>query len=240
MFRFALRSFHPSRSVLRLFLLLVEGFGRDDDGEVVGRTDRSTNARISDARHGEHDLITYVTGAVGRQLMSRFFLKNIMRASLTTARVWRRSLKSSRAESRGSSRVWSSEFVTERKFEPGDKVYAELYLWVRAREPVSQLGLVDILGDLSRPKGKKGTGGKNAASTGAAVPHHERNFLPGGPVSVGRINSCPLPKRTPSRRAAVTADGGDYVNVRDPIRCMSLPESSVGRTPPGCGSCSLS
>ena len=53
--------------------------------------------------------------------------------------------------------------------------HAELYLWVRAREPVSPLGLVDIPGDQSRPNGKgKGKeekkGDKNAASAGTAVP----------------------------------------------------------------------
>ena len=51
-----LRSFHLSRSFLGLFLLLVEDFGLDDDGEAVDRTDRPSNALISDACHDEHDL----------------------------------------------------------------------------------------------------------------------------------------------------------------------------------------
>ena len=50
------QSFHQSRSVLELFLLLVEGFGLDDDGEAVGRTDRPSNVSISDAWHDEHAL----------------------------------------------------------------------------------------------------------------------------------------------------------------------------------------
>ena len=72
----------------------------------------------------------------------------------------------------GSSRVWSVEFVKERREQPGDKVCAELY---RVRELVSPQGHVDIRGDQSKLNGKgkgkrKKKGGKNAASTGAVVP----------------------------------------------------------------------
>ena len=38
------------------------------------------------------------------------------------------------------------------------------------------------------------------------------NFLPGGPVSVGRIVRCPLPSRHPLVDL-LCADGGDFANV---------------------------
>ena len=44
----------------------------------------------------------------------------------------------------GSLRGWFTEFVKERKLEAGDKVYEELYLWLRAHELAGccgQLGL---------------------------------------------------------------------------------------------------
>ena len=75
-FRPALRSLHQSRSVLGLFLLLVEGFGLDDG------TDLLSNARILDAWHDEHDLINVSLGAIGRQFIC-VSLKSIVCASLT-------------------------------------------------------------------------------------------------------------------------------------------------------------
>ena len=52
-------------------------------------------------------------------------------------------------------------------------------------------------------------------------------LLPDGPVMVGRIVSCPLPSRHPLFEL-LRADGGDCVNVRDPIPYISLPESLLG------------
>ena len=53
------------------------------------------------------------------------------------------------------------------------------------------------------------------------------NFLPGGPVSVGRIVSCPVPSQHPLVELRF-ADGGDFANVCDPILDISLPESLLG------------
>ena len=55
-FRTALRSFHQSRFVLGLCLLLVEDFGLDDDGEAVGMAWRARSE-------------TCVTWAIGRQFI---------------------------------------------------------------------------------------------------------------------------------------------------------------------------
>ena len=66
----------------------------------------------------------------------------ILFANFTTPRFrwWNWGL---RVKSRSFSHGRFNEFVTARKLEPGDKVHAELYLWVRARELVSPLGLVE-------------------------------------------------------------------------------------------------
>ena len=147
-----------SRYVLGLFLLLVEGFGLDDDGKAVGGVDRSYNARISDAWHGEHDLkICHWDNWLA--VLSRFLLISIMCASWTRVR-FRLSLKVVTRRVGCSSPVWPM---------------LNFICGSRAREPVSPLGLVDIPGDQSRPNGKgKGKeekkGDKNAASAGTAVP----------------------------------------------------------------------
>ena len=114
MFRPALRSLHQSRSVLGLFLLLVEGFGLDDDGEAVGGTDLPSTARIPDAWHDEHDLINVSL----EQSVSNSFAfpseehrvckldNNVISAAelgVVTKGVG------------GSSQVWSGEVLKERK-----------------------------------------------------------------------------------------------------------------------------
>ena len=53
-------------------------------------------------------------------------------------------------------------------------------------------------------------------------------FLSSGAVSVGRTVSCPLPSRHPLVEL-LCSDGGDFVNVRDPILHISLPEPLLGR-----------
>ena len=67
----ALLSEVSTRHALLLFFLLVEGFGLDDDGEVVGRTYRPSIARIFDARHGEHDLANASLGQVVGSLFAK-------------------------------------------------------------------------------------------------------------------------------------------------------------------------
>ena len=52
-------------------------------------------------------------------------------------------------------------------------------------------------------------------------------FLPVGPVSVGRIVSCPLPSRHPHVEL-LCADGYGPVNYRDPIPYISLREPLLG------------
>ena len=64
---------------------------------------------------------------------------------------------------------------------------------------------------------------------GPSCRHRRRHdFPPDGPVSVGRTASCPLPSRHPLVEL-LCADGGDFVNVRDPIPYISLPERLLGR-----------
>ena len=52
-------------------------------------------------------------------------------------------------------------------------------------------------------------------------------FLPCGAFSVDWIVGCPLPSRHPLVELLCT-DGGDFVNVRDPILRISLPEPLLG------------
>ena len=52
-------------------------------------------------------------------------------------------------------------------------------------------------------------------------------LLPGGSMSVGRTASCPLPSRHPLV-GLLCADGDEFVNVRDPIPCVSPPERLLG------------
>ena len=104
---------------------------------------------------------------------------------------------------------------------------------------VSPLGLGEIPGDQPRQRQRKGEEERRKErcirwGRCAASPDVMTNFVPGGPVSVGRIVSCPSPSRHPLVEL-LCADGGDFVNVRNPIPRISLPES-VRRTSPGCGS----
>ena len=63
---------------------------------------------------------------------------------------------------------------------------------------VSSPGPVDSCGDQSKPEGKcTGKGKKKEGKNAAASAHVMTQFLLGGPVSVGRIVSCPLPSRHP-------------------------------------------
>ena len=61
-------------------------------------------------------------------------------------------------------------------------------------------------------------------SAGAVVP--PAPLFPGGPVSVGRTTSCPLPSRHPLVEL-LSADGGDSVNIR-PIPYICLPVRLLG------------
>ena len=79
----------------------------------------------------------YVAGTIGRQFIRVSFLKSIMCASFDSSAISAAELEVVTRRVGGSNRVRSGEFVTERKLEPGDKVCAELHLWVRARESVS-------------------------------------------------------------------------------------------------------
>ena len=187
-FRFAFRSFHRSRSVLGLFLLLVEGFGLDDDAEAVGRTDRPSNARISDAWRDHHDL-KHMSLALPSEEHHVCKLDN--RAISAELGVVKKRVG-------GSSRVWSVEFVKERKLAPGGKVYADFFC---GSEPVSRCPHPDLLifhcdqpklNGNGTGKGKK-KGGKNAASCCVSFwtpdgQNHISGYLPNSPRQLGILS----------------------------------------------------
>ena len=111
--------------------------------------------------------------------------------------------------------------MTERKFEPGDGVCAEPYLQNPAREPATPHGLVDSWRSIKaqwkgQRKGEERRKDRCIWDRRAASADIMTNFLFGGPVSVGRIVSCPLPSRHPLHSTLPCGDGSDFVNVRDP------------------------
>ena len=141
---FALRSeVSISHALFSDFILLVEGFGLDDDGQAVGRTDRPSNARIPDARHREHDLrnmsLRQLVGNSYACPSEKYHVCKLDNSAILTDGLG----VVTRREFGGfiSILVWLIFFLKE------SKLGLELHLWVRAREPVSAPGLVDISGD---------------------------------------------------------------------------------------------